>query len=174
MQISQETLGDELTWSGIPRTGIRHTSKKQQQPHVGAAMHIRADHQGKAAGGRLSWQEAVVDGVDNWWAKFHETHKDAQQHAQVQSSHETKSSVHACIACQLRNCRVGGLAERQAGSWGWQSKKQAQVVDLGCTAGLQPDKEPGTWRLIWVKTRDKAVNQTTNLSSTVTTGQGRW
>ena len=66
MQISQETLDDELTWSRIPKTGIRHTSKKQWQPRLGAAMHIHADHQGKAAGGRHSWQEAVRDGVDNW------------------------------------------------------------------------------------------------------------
>ena len=75
MQISQEALDDELTWSGVPRMGIRNTSKNQCQPCLGVVIHINADHPGKAAGGRPSWWEAIRDRVDTAEPKRPEIYK---------------------------------------------------------------------------------------------------
>ena len=58
-----------------------------------------------------------------------------------------------CITCQQRNCGGSGLAERQAGSQGWQSEERAEVVNLSFTASLQPDKEPGAQMHVQVKQR---------------------
>lgn len=48
---------------------------------------------------------------------------------------------------------------------GWESKEHAEVVDLGCTAGLQPDREPGAPRHVQIKHQGNVVNQTTSPSS---------
>lgn len=36
---------------------------------------------------------------------------------------------------------------------GWESKEHAEVVDLGFTAGLQPDREPGAQMHIQISIR---------------------
>lgn len=99
--------------------------------------------------------------------------KDAQpQQAGIQSDHESKSSLHVCIICHQRNCGGVSLAQRQAGSWGWESKECAELVDLGCTAGLQPDKGARGEVLVQIKHQGKAMNQPVSLSSTTVIGQG--
>lgn len=92
--------------------------------------------------------------------------KDIQpQRPGVESTHETKSSLH--VASYVSRGAVGVVAQpkdrQEAGS---ESKERAESVDPGCTAGLRTDREPGAQMRVPIKPQGNVVNQTASLSST--------
>lgn len=70
---------------------------------------------------------------------------------------------------------VGAVAQRQdePGAGAKESKAQAEIADVGCTAGLQPQWESGAQTYRQLKHQGQGVHEATIQSSTAIIGQGK-